>query len=92
MGAGTMAFERYLPDLITRLEAMLERHGLGDTPIVTRMTGCPNGCARPYNAEIGLVGKAPGYYNLYLGADFAGERLSLSHGRSRQTWAGRGGC
>jgi sulfite reductase (NADPH) hemoprotein beta-component len=66
--------ERYLPDLITRLEGLAARHGLADEPIVVRMTGCPNGCARPYLAEIGLVGKAPGRYNLYLGADFAGRR------------------
>ena len=68
--------ERYLPDLITRLEALVARHGLADEPIVVRMTGCPNGCARPYLAEIGLVGKAPGRYNLYLGADFTGQRLN----------------
>jgi sulfite reductase (NADPH) hemoprotein beta-component len=68
--------ERYLPDLITRLETLVARHGLADTPIVVRMTGCPNGCARPYLAEIGFVGKAPGRYNLYLGADHAGRRLN----------------
>ena len=68
--------ERYLPDLITRLEVLVARHGLADEPIVVRMTGCPNGCARPYLAEIGLVGKAPGRYNLYLGADFTGQRLN----------------
>ena len=68
--------ERYLPDLIGKLEQMLARHGLGEEPIVIRMTGCPNGCARPYLAEIGLVGKAPGRYNLYLGAGFSGERLN----------------
>ena len=68
--------ERYLPDLITHLERMVAEHGLADEEIVVRMTGCPNGCARPYLAEIGLVGKAPGRYNLYLGADFAGQRLN----------------
>ena len=68
--------ERYLPRLINKIELLLERYGLGDVPIVVRMTGCPNGCARPYLAEIGLVGKAPGRYNLYLGAGFAGERLN----------------
>ena len=70
--------ERYLPDLVTRLEAELEAVGLGDEAITIRMTGCPNGCARPYIAEIGLVGKAPGRYNLYLGAGFAGDRLSAA--------------
>ena len=68
--------ERYLPDLITALEARVAAHGLGDDDIVIRMTGCPNGCARPYLAEVGLVGKGPGRYNLYLGAAFDGTRMS----------------
>ena len=68
--------ERYLPDLLTALEARLAAHGLPDDDIVIRMTGCPNGCARPYLAEIGLVGKGPGRYNLYLGAAYDGSRLS----------------
>ncbi len=67
--------ERYLPTLVDRLETQLEQRGLADEPITIRMTGCPNGCARPYIAEIGLVGKGPGRYNLYLGAGFAGDRL-----------------
>ncbi|RZO85847.1 MAG: hypothetical protein EVA58_04365 [Kiritimatiellaceae bacterium] len=67
--------ERYLPDLITRLEALVDQHGLSDQPITVRMTGCPNGCARPYLAEIAFVGKAPGKYNLYLGGDGKGTRL-----------------
>ena len=68
--------ERYLPDLITALEAEYEQAGLRDDEIVIRMTGCPNGCARPYLAEIGLVGTSPGSYNLYLGGAFDGTRLS----------------
>jgi sulfite reductase (NADPH) hemoprotein beta-component len=68
--------ERYLPDLITALDASLAKHGLSADDIVIRMTGCPNGCARPYLAEIGLVGKGPGRYNLYLGAAFDGSRMS----------------
>ncbi len=68
--------ERYLPDLITVLEDRAAAHGLAEDDIVVRMTGCPNGCARPYLAEIGLVGKGPGRYNLYLGAAFDGSRLS----------------
>lgn len=68
--------ERYLPDLVTDIETLLETAGLRDEEIVIRMTGCPNGCARPYLAEIGLVGRSPGKYNLYLGAGFAGERLN----------------
>ncbi len=67
--------ERYLPDLVTTIDDMLEGLGLAEEPITIRMTGCPNGCARPYIAEIGLVGKGPGRYNLYLGAGFAGQRL-----------------
>jgi len=68
--------ERYLPSLLTRLEESLKLHGLFDDDIVIRMTGCPNGCARPYLAEIGLVGRGPGRYNLYLGAAFDGSRLN----------------
>ena len=68
--------ERYLPDLITALEERLATRGLAADEIVIRMTGCPNGCARPYLSEIGLVGKGPGRYNLYLGAAFDGSRLS----------------
>ena len=68
--------ERYLPDLVTELEQVVESAGLRDDAIVIRMTGCPNGCARPYLGEIGLVGKAPGKYNLYLGAGFDGARLN----------------
>ena len=78
--------ERYMPDLLGALDERLAAHGLSADDIVIRMTGCPNGCARPYLAEIGLVGKGPGRYNLYLGAAFDGSRLSklyaedLDHG------------
>ena len=68
--------ERYLPTLITKIDAILAEHGLSDEPITIRMTGCPNGCARPYIAEIALTGRAPGKYNLYLGGGFAGQRLN----------------
>ncbi len=68
--------ERYLPSLITKIEGILEKNGLFKDEIVIRMTGCPNGCGRPYLAEIGLIGKAPGYYNLYLGGSFNGSRLN----------------
>ena len=68
--------ERFLPELVTALEDVLDRAGLRDDDIVIRMTGCPNGCARPYLAEIGLVGRGPGLYNLYLGAAFDGSRLN----------------
>ena len=68
--------ERFLPTVVDRLEDIIESAGLKDDEIVIRMTGCPNGCARPYLAEIGLVGRNPGLYNLYLGAAFDGSRLS----------------
>ena len=68
--------ERYLPDLVTDLETLTEECGLWGDEIVIRMTGCPNGCGRPYLGEIGLVGKAPGKYNLYLGAGYDGTRLN----------------
>jgi sulfite reductase (NADPH) hemoprotein beta-component len=68
--------ERFLPELITALEDSLDKAGLRNDDIVIRMTGCPNGCGRPYLAEIGFVGRAPGLYNLYLGAAFDGTRLN----------------
>jgi sulfite reductase (NADPH) hemoprotein beta-component len=68
--------ERALPNLIERFEAILEECGLRDDAISLRVTGCPNGCARPYIAEIGFVGKAPNKYALYLGADYTGQRLN----------------
>lgn len=68
--------ERYLPDLMTELEQSLATHGLAEEEITIRSTGCPNGCARPFIAEIGLVGRGPERYHLYLGAAFDGSRLS----------------
>ncbi len=68
--------ERYFPAFLTQVEALTARHGLGDLDLHLRMTGCPNGCARPFLAEIGLVGKAPGRYNLMLGGDPRGTRLN----------------
>jgi len=68
--------ERYLPELLDKIEPMLEEAGLREDDIVIRMTGCPNGCARPALAEISFIGKAPGKYNMYLGGGFAGERLN----------------
>ncbi|GGZ08337.1 assimilatory sulfite reductase (NADPH) hemoprotein subunit [Shewanella fodinae] len=68
--------ERYFPEFMDKIEALQQKHGIAEQPIVVRMTGCPNGCARPFAAEIGLVGKAPGRYNLYLGASFEGTRLN----------------
>ena len=68
--------ERYLPALISKLEDALEENGLRQDSIVMRMTGCPNGCARPWLAEVGFVGKAYGAYNMYLGGGYHGQRLS----------------
>jgi sulfite reductase (NADPH) hemoprotein beta-component len=69
--------ERYLPQLLGRVEGLLERHGVAALPLSLRITGCPNGCARPYLAEIALIGKAPGRYNLHVGGDARGERLNV---------------
>lgn len=68
--------ERALPGVITRLEGLLTELGLADEPIVVRMTGCPNGCVRPYLAEIGFVGKAPDKYQIYLGGAHVTNRLN----------------
>jgi len=68
--------ERYLPEVITELEEELENAGLRHDSITIRMTGCPNGCGRPFISEIGFVGRGPDRYNLYLGGGHAGQRLS----------------
>jgi len=68
--------ERYLPSLIDKMDLLIRANGLEKEAISIRMTGCPNGCGRPYLAEIGFVGKSPGYYNLYLGGAHNGERLN----------------
>ncbi|WP_413735150.1 assimilatory sulfite reductase (NADPH) hemoprotein subunit [Sodalis sp. RH21] len=67
--------ERFLPQFVTKVEGIMAAHGLGDDEIILRVTGCPNGCGRSMLAEIGMVGKAIGRYNLYLGGDRAGERI-----------------
>ena len=68
--------ERYLPDLITKIDAIIDANGLSGDAITIRMSGCPNGCSRPYVGEIALTGRAPGKYNLWLGGGFHGERLA----------------
>ncbi|KAF8479748.1 sulfite reductase subunit beta [Russula ochroleuca] len=68
--------ERYLPLLIDKVEKMCEENGLRNDSIVMRMTGCPNGCARPYVAEVAFVGKAPGTYLMLLGGGYYGQRLN----------------
>jgi sulfite reductase (NADPH) hemoprotein beta-component len=69
--------ERYMQPLLGKVQGLLDAHGLAGEPLLLRVTGCPNGCARPYLAEIGLVGKAPGRYNLHLGGDARGQRLNV---------------
>lgn len=68
--------QRYLPSLITKIENLLEKNNLQNEGINIRMTGCPNGCARPYISEIGFIGTAYGRYNMHLGADVTGTRLN----------------
>ena len=67
--------ERFLPEFVTKVENIMHRHGMGDEHIVLRITGCPNGCGRALLAEIGLVGKAIGRYNLHLGGNREGTRI-----------------
>lgn len=71
--------QRYLPTLISKIEPLLERHGLAEDDIILRMTGCPNGCGRSPNAEIGFVGTHPGKYNLHIGGDRLGLRLNTKY-------------
>jgi sulfite reductase (NADPH) hemoprotein beta-component len=68
--------QRYMPVLISKIEPLLDKYGLAEQDIIMRLTGCPNGCARPSAAEIGFVGTAHGRYNLQLGGDRAGMRLN----------------
>jgi sulfite reductase (NADPH) hemoprotein beta-component len=68
--------QRYLPSLVTKIEPILEKYGLLEEDITISMTGCPNGCGRSPNAEIGFVGTAYGKYNLHIGGDRLGMRLN----------------
>jgi len=68
--------ERYMPDLLDLFDRLKRQYDLDELPITLRVTGCPNGCARPYLAEIALTGRAPGLYNLYLGGSFHGDRMA----------------
>ena len=74
--------ERYLPRLVDELENVIDESGLRAESIAIRATGCPNGCGRPYLGEIGIVGKAPGKYNVYLGASINGTRLNKLFGQA----------
>lgn len=74
--------ERYLPLLVAKVESLIEEAGLRKSAITMRMTGCPNGCARPWVAEIAFVGKAPGSYVMLLGGAHNGTRLNKMYRES----------
>jgi sulfite reductase beta subunit-like hemoprotein len=74
-GLAVAESERAIPGLLDRLEAELDRLGLRSAPRTVRMTGCPNGCARPYTADLAFVGRSLGLYNVYVGGGLAGDRL-----------------
>ncbi len=69
--------ERMHPEIVGGFDTLLARHGLSDRRISVRVTGCPNGCARTYAGDIGIVGRMPGFYAIYVGGDFEGTRLSF---------------
>jgi sulfite reductase (ferredoxin) len=74
--------ERVAPDVLKVLEAELADRGLGELDLHVRMTGCPNGCARPYTAEIGIVGRTKTGYDIHLGGAPGGDRLAPAVARS----------
>jgi len=78
--------QRYLPELVTKIEPILEKYDLHNEESSIRMTGCPNGCGRPYVAELGFIGTGPGQYNFMLGGDRFGERLNKLY-KEKQTEA-----
>jgi sulfite reductase (ferredoxin) len=65
------------PEIVGGIDALLVKHGLSQRRVSVRITGCPNGCARTYAGDIGIVGRMPGFYALYVGGDFEGTRLSF---------------
>ncbi len=69
--------ERALPGVITELEQEFDRLGLADTPLTVRMTGCPNGCARPYTADLAFVGRSGDKYTIFVGGSMLGTRLGI---------------
>jgi sulfite reductase (NADPH) hemoprotein beta-component len=71
--------ERYLPTFVDEIEGMLKKHDIAEEYFITRIAGCPNGCGRAMLAELGLVGKAPGRYNMYIGGNRAGTRVPKQH-------------
>jgi sulfite reductase (ferredoxin) len=74
--------ERVLPAVMGQVEADLHALGLADVPLSVRMTGCPNGCARPYMGDIGIVGRTKDVYNIYIGGDWANTRLNTLYAPS----------
>ncbi len=74
--------QRYFPVLLSKIEPLLEKYELESEEVIMRMTGCPNGCARSYAAEIGFVGTGPGRYNIHTGGDRLGLRLNRIHKES----------
>ena len=77
--------ERILPDIMQQIEADLQSLGLANEPLSVRMTGCPNGCARPYMGDIGIVGKSKDLYNIYVGGDWANTRMNTLYASSIRT-------
>lgn len=75
-GLAVAEAERVIPDILTEIENTLKAKGLDDAKLTIRMTGCPNGCARPYTADIALVGRRPGVYHLFVGGRLAGDRMA----------------
>ena len=75
-GLAVAESERALPSVLTELEDELERLGVDDVPLTVRMTGCPNGCARPYTADIAFVGRTLDKYQIYVGGRLAGDRMA----------------
>src|SRR5581483_11904978 len=67
---------RALPGVVRQIDAVLRDVGLAEERLSVRMTGCPNGCARPYIGDVGFVGRSPGKYQIYVGGDFEGSRLN----------------
>ena len=68
--------ERAMPDMLASIEGPLDAEGLGDLPLQVNVTGCPNGCARPYTAEVGIVGRTKTGYDVYVGGSPGGDRLA----------------
>jgi sulfite reductase (ferredoxin) len=84
-GLAVAEAERYLPDLVKQIETELHKLGLGSEPLSIRMTGCPNGCARPHMGDIGFVGRSKGIYNIYVGGDWANTRLNTLYASTVRT-------